>query len=141
VRRKAPVEMLDGTSSTKRGVRGEIGGCRGACSDAYFRSGRPQSGASKRTTSNGPGSRAFPRRQMTENGNVEISGRDLLDNKSRFDWGSANVRSRRSTAGGSRRALWVNMPPFGHWCSGGRYRASTTRRSRQGQPLPGGANP
>ena len=41
----------------------------------------------------------------------------------RFDWGSANVRSRLSTAGGSRRALWVNMPPFGHWCSGGRYRA------------------
>jgi hypothetical protein len=36
-------------------------GFRGACSNAYSRSGPPLSGASRRTTSSGPGSRASPR--------------------------------------------------------------------------------
>jgi hypothetical protein len=35
-------------------------GSRGACSNAYSRSGPPASGASRRTTSNGPGLRVSP---------------------------------------------------------------------------------
>jgi len=35
----------------------------------------------------------------------------------------------------------VLLPPFGHWCSGGRYRAETTRRSRHGQPASGRCDP
>ena len=35
-------------------------GFRGACSNAYSRSGPPASGASRRTTSNGPGLRVSP---------------------------------------------------------------------------------
>src|SRR6516162_11259713 len=35
----------------------------------------------------------------------------------------------------------VLLPPFGHWCSGGRYRAKTTQRSRHGQPASGRCDP
>ena len=40
-----------------------------------------------------------------------------------------------------RRLEPVFMPPFGRWCSGGRYRAKTTQRSRQGQPASGRCDP
>jgi len=57
-------------------------GCRGACSNAYCPSAQPLSGASKRTTYSGPGSRASPSvnsaaASWSRTGSAEISGRDL----------------------------------------------------------------
>jgi hypothetical protein len=65
----------------------EIGQYRGVvtvprlCSSAYSRSGPPPRSASRPTTASGPGSRVSPSGrspcQLTEDGKVEISGRDL----------------------------------------------------------------
>jgi hypothetical protein len=59
-------------------------GSQGACSNAYCRSGQRPSGASKRTTysepvSNEAAEQKLRRRQLTEDGNVEITGRDLRE--------------------------------------------------------------
>jgi hypothetical protein len=59
-------------------------GCRGACFNTFWRSGRPPSGVSKRTTSRRTrferlAERRLRRRLLTEDGNVEITGRDLRD--------------------------------------------------------------
>ena len=55
-------------------------GCPGACFSGSCPSGPPPSGASRRTTYNDPVRSIVERklwRQLTEDGNVEIRGRDL----------------------------------------------------------------
>jgi hypothetical protein len=60
---------------------GASSGSRGACSNASYRTGPPPRGASTRTISRtrfeSIAERKLRRRQLTEDGNVEISGRDL----------------------------------------------------------------
>ena len=68
--------------------------CLGACFNAYSRSGLPPSGAVEahylqRTKFEGIAERKLRRCQLTEDRNVEISGRDLREvpgAKSRIGW-------------------------------------------------------